>query len=180
MRRLQLADREQGNARRITTAPQRCGVNTTLHPAADEPQLAKAPSQGHNDNVNITDTTQREAPPACRRKASSGAKDYRDGYRGTSRVLGQRIRRQTCIFRRVCRPCFAHGDIRRINLPAMEHKDVHSLVYDIMSDAQRKVFKEKPRGGLFVRDSQPGALPCQCVQPGPRRRGSVPYHSVAC
>ena len=34
------------------------------------------------------------------------------------------------------------GDIRRINLPAMEHKDVHSLVYDIMSDAQRKVFEE--------------------------------------
>ena len=35
-----------------------------------------------------------------------------------------------------------HGDIRRINLPAMEHKDVHGLVYDIMSDAQRKVFEE--------------------------------------
>ena len=35
-----------------------------------------------------------------------------------------------------------HGDIRRINLPAMEHKDVHSLVYDIMSDAQRKIFEE--------------------------------------
>ena len=35
-----------------------------------------------------------------------------------------------------------HGDVRRINLPAMEHKDVHSLVYDIMSDAQRKVFEE--------------------------------------
>jgi twitching motility protein PilT len=35
-----------------------------------------------------------------------------------------------------------HGDMRRINLPAMEHKDVHSLVYDIMSDTQRKVFEE--------------------------------------
>ncbi|HPG61820.1 MAG TPA: type IV pilus twitching motility protein PilT [Casimicrobium sp.] len=35
-----------------------------------------------------------------------------------------------------------HGDMRRINLPAMDHKDVHSLVYDIMSDAQRKVFEE--------------------------------------
>ncbi len=34
------------------------------------------------------------------------------------------------------------GDIRRINLPAMEHKDVHSLVYDIMSDQQRKIFEE--------------------------------------
>ena len=35
-----------------------------------------------------------------------------------------------------------HGDIRRINLPAMEHKDVHSLVYDIMSDSQRKIYEE--------------------------------------
>ena len=35
-----------------------------------------------------------------------------------------------------------HGDVRRINLPAMEHKDVHSMVYDIMNDGQRKHFEE--------------------------------------
>ncbi len=35
-----------------------------------------------------------------------------------------------------------HGDVRRINLPAMEHKDVHDMVYDIMSDAQRKTYEE--------------------------------------
>jgi len=35
-----------------------------------------------------------------------------------------------------------HGDIRRINLPAMEHKDVHSMIYDIMNDGQRKVYEE--------------------------------------
>ena len=35
-----------------------------------------------------------------------------------------------------------HGDVRRINLPAMEHKDVHSMVYDIMSDTQRKIYEE--------------------------------------
>src|SRR5579864_5354758 len=35
-----------------------------------------------------------------------------------------------------------HGDIRRINLPPMEHEDVHAMVYDIMSDAQRKTFEE--------------------------------------
>ncbi|OZA28123.1 MAG: twitching motility protein PilT, partial [Hydrogenophilales bacterium 17-64-11] len=32
-----------------------------------------------------------------------------------------------------------NGDIRRINLPPMEHKDVHRMVYDIMNDSQRKV-----------------------------------------
>ena len=35
-----------------------------------------------------------------------------------------------------------HGDIRRINLPPMEHEDVHAMVYDIMSDHQRKQYEE--------------------------------------
>src|ERR1700759_116353 len=35
-----------------------------------------------------------------------------------------------------------HGDIRRINLPAMEHKDVHGMIYDIMNDGQRKSYEE--------------------------------------
>jgi len=34
------------------------------------------------------------------------------------------------------------GDVRRINIPAFDHKTVHSLVYDIMSDKQRKDFEE--------------------------------------
>jgi len=34
------------------------------------------------------------------------------------------------------------GDVRRINLPALGHKEVHSLVYDIMNDKQRKDFEE--------------------------------------
>ena len=35
-----------------------------------------------------------------------------------------------------------HGDVRKINLPPMEHKDVHSMIYDIMNDGQRKFFEE--------------------------------------
>ncbi len=34
------------------------------------------------------------------------------------------------------------GDIKRVNMPALEHKDVHSMVYDIMNDKQRKDFEE--------------------------------------
>ena len=34
------------------------------------------------------------------------------------------------------------GDIRRINVPEMEHKQVHDMIYDIMSDKQRKDFEE--------------------------------------
>ncbi len=35
-----------------------------------------------------------------------------------------------------------HGDVRRINLPPMEHKDVHAMAYDIMNDGQRKQYEE--------------------------------------
>ena len=34
------------------------------------------------------------------------------------------------------------GDVRRINLPAFEHKQVYALIYDIMNDKQRKDFEE--------------------------------------
>ncbi|MBF7689826.1 type IV pilus twitching motility protein PilT [Acinetobacter pollinis] len=35
------------------------------------------------------------------------------------------------------------GDVRRINLPALSHKEVHRLVYDIMNDQQRHDFEER-------------------------------------
>ncbi|MGC4011544.1 MAG: type IV pilus twitching motility protein PilT [Pseudomonas sp.] len=34
------------------------------------------------------------------------------------------------------------GDVRRINLPPLEHKQVHALIYDIMNDKQRKDYEE--------------------------------------
>ncbi len=34
------------------------------------------------------------------------------------------------------------GDIRRINIPALDHKAVHSLIYDIMNDKQRRDYEE--------------------------------------
>ncbi len=34
------------------------------------------------------------------------------------------------------------GDVRRINVDALDHKAVHSMVYDIMNDKQRKDFEE--------------------------------------
>ncbi|WP_191489445.1 type IV pilus twitching motility protein PilT [Pseudomonas sp. FEN] len=34
------------------------------------------------------------------------------------------------------------GDVRRINLPALDHKQVHDLIYDIMNDRQRKDYEE--------------------------------------
>lgn len=35
------------------------------------------------------------------------------------------------------------GDMRRINAPEMNHKDVHSLIYEIMNDNNRKEYEER-------------------------------------
>ena len=34
------------------------------------------------------------------------------------------------------------GDVKRINMPPLAHKEVHSMVYDIMNDKQRKAYEE--------------------------------------
>ena len=34
------------------------------------------------------------------------------------------------------------GDVKRVNMPSLSHKDVHSMIYDIMNDKQRKDFEE--------------------------------------
>ncbi|WP_028117328.1 type IV pilus twitching motility protein PilT [Ferrimonas senticii] len=34
------------------------------------------------------------------------------------------------------------GEVRKINLPALDHKEVHGLIYDIMNDKQRKDYEE--------------------------------------
>ena len=35
-----------------------------------------------------------------------------------------------------------NGDVRKINVRPLDHKTVHSLVYDIMNDGQRKVYED--------------------------------------
>jgi len=34
------------------------------------------------------------------------------------------------------------GDVKRVNMPALSHKEVHSMIYDIMNDRQRKDYEE--------------------------------------
>ena len=41
-------------------------------------------------------------------------------------------------------PCIrVDGDMRRINLPELDHKTVHDMVYDIMNDRQRKEYEDR-------------------------------------
>ena len=35
-----------------------------------------------------------------------------------------------------------HGDVRRLNVEPLQHKQVHTMVYDIMTDSQRKHYEE--------------------------------------
>ena len=71
-----------------------------------------------------------------------------------------------------------HGDVRRINLPPLEHKDVHGMIYDIMNDSPAQGLRGNAGGRLLVRDSRPGAFPRQRLQPGARRLGGAAHHSV--
>lgn len=36
-----------------------------------------------------------------------------------------------------------HGEMERLNMEPMDHKAVHSMIYDIMSDSQRKVYEDQ-------------------------------------
>ena len=35
-----------------------------------------------------------------------------------------------------------NGDVRRLNVAPLEHKEVHRMIYDIMNDSQRKAYEE--------------------------------------
>ena len=72
-----------------------------------------------------------------------------------------------------------HGDVRRINLPPLEHKDVHGMIYDIMNDSQRKQYDESLEVDFSFDLPGPGPLPRQRLQPGPRSGRRPADHSVA-
>ena len=70
-----------------------------------------------------------------------------------------------------------HGDVRRINVPPMEHKEVHAMIYDIMSDGQRKFYEEN-LARLLVRGAQPRALPRKRFRAAARRGGGDAHDPV--
>ena len=40
------------------------------------------------------------------------------------------------------------GEMRRLNVPALDHKQVHALIYEIMNDNQRKEYEENLEDGV--------------------------------
>ena len=69
------------------------------------------------------------------------------------------------------------GDVRRINLPPLEHREVHALVYEIMNDKQRKDYEEFLETDFSFEVAGRRALSRQRVQPEPWRRRGVPDDS---
>ena len=68
-------------------------------------------------------------------------------------------------------PCLRiHGDVRKLETPPLEHKDVHAMVYDIMSDAQRKEYEKNLEADF--------SFPCERVAAKSRRRRCVSYDSI--
>ena len=55
-------------------------------------------------------------------------------------------------------------------MPPLTHKEVHSMVYDIMNDKQRKAYEEFYETDFSFEIPEARALPRQRVQPEPRRR----------
>ena len=70
------------------------------------------------------------------------------------------------------------GDIKRINMPALTHKDVNSMVYDIMNDKQRKDYEEFLETDFSFEIPKLARFPRQRLQPEPRFGGRVSYHSL--
>ena len=70
------------------------------------------------------------------------------------------------------------GDVKRINMPELTHKEVHSMIYDIMNDKQRKDFEEFLETDFSFEIPEACPFSCQCVQPGTRRRRRVQNDSL--
>ena len=70
------------------------------------------------------------------------------------------------------------GDVRRINLPPMEHRQVHSLIYEIMNDKQRRDFEEFLETDFSFDVPGDCALSSQCIQSKSWCGGGISYHSL--
>ena len=75
-----------------------------------------------------------------------------NGHLRAARLRRSRTRPPTCTSPPGLPPMIrVHGDVRRINLPPLEHKDVHAMMYDIMNDAPAQDVRGDARVRLLVR-----------------------------
>ena len=55
------------------------------------------------------------------------------------------------------------GDVKRVNMPPLSHKDVHSMIYDIMNDKQRKDSEEFLETDFSFEIPKLARFPCKRV-----------------
>jgi len=68
--------------------------------------------------------------------------------------------------------------MKRINMPPLSHKEVHSMVYDIMNDKQRKAYEEFFETDFSFEIPKLARFRVNAFKPEPRRGRSVPQHPV--
>ena len=69
-----------------------------------------------------------------------------------------------------------HGEMRRIEMPALSKDDVHVMLYDVLSDQQRKRFEENFELDFSIELKGIARVSCQRLSPSPRRRRGLPGH----
>ena len=69
-----------------------------------------------------------------------------------------------------------HGDMKKIEHPALSAEEVHTMVFDIMSDAVRKTFQETNDVDFSFELGEHRPLSRQRVPHPPRRGRGVPNH----
>ena len=70
------------------------------------------------------------------------------------------------------------GDIRRINVESMDHKEVHGLIYDIMNDKQRKDYEEFLESDFSFEIPGLARFRVNAFVQKPRCYSCVSYHSI--
>jgi twitching motility protein PilT len=74
------------------------------------------------------------------------------------------------------------GDMKRINMPALTHKEVHSMVYDIMNDKQRKAYEEfyETDFSFEIPEARAVSASTPSTRTAARRRCSATYPRSCC
>ena len=61
------------------------------------------------------------------------------------------------------------GDLKKLDSPPLTQEHVHALVYDIMSDGQRKIFEETHECDFSFALGGQSTFSCQCLHATQRR-----------
>ena len=69
-----------------------------------------------------------------------------------------------------------HGEMTPLDLPPLSREELHRMIYDVMTDTQKKTFEERHELDFALRARRDRALPREHVPAAARRGRGVPHH----